>query len=124
MKEQLINNTSWEGPIEDGPCEDTGVTPQNNWAILQDPTGPQFQGRIISHIHRQRWSTDISTCISPVCSSTVVSGDYMYGNSVCVELIIKSQSPRNSSRSSSPSTSVDVAGGSIPKDDLREWISV
>ena len=48
----------------------------------------------------------------------------IYGSSVCVKLIIKSQSLINSSRSSSPSTSVDVARESIPVDDLREWISI
>ena len=36
---------------------------------------PQFHGWIISHIRRRRWSTDISTGISPVCSSTAVFGD-------------------------------------------------
>ena len=44
---------------------------------------PKFHGQIIYHIHRRSSSTDISTGISPVCSSTAVSGD------VRVELIIK-----------------------------------
>ena len=48
--------------------------------------------------------------------------EIIYGNSVCVELLIKSlsgnESPRNSSRSSTPSTPVDGAVASIPVDDL------
>ena len=47
----------------------------------------------------------------------------IYDNSVCVDLMLsRNRSPRNSSRSSPPSTCIDGAGSwrIIPVDDLRE----
>ena len=56
------------------------------WGIVQSGTvifenkplaalTPQFHGRILFLIIRRRSSTDISTAISPVCSSKALSGD-------------------------------------------------
>ena len=53
------------------------LTKEVSTAAITSKLTPQFHSRILSLIIRWRSSTDISPDISPICSSTALSGDHL-----------------------------------------------